>query len=94
MSASVYLVLSLIDHAANSTFQACGRPLFLDGRDSYVVNNKDRVGDVRWLHLATGKVLGEPGSRRIAFGKWDLCIQGLKHGPSETTLLSHPTQRQ
>jgi hypothetical protein len=53
-----------------------------DGSWHLVVNNKARVGDVRWLQLATGKVLGEPGSHRIAFGKWDLVIEKLKREPS------------
>jgi hypothetical protein len=61
-----------------------------DGDWHLVTNNKDRRGDMRWLRLATGQVPGEPGSKRIAFGKWDLLIEGLKHGPSESTLLSHP----
>jgi hypothetical protein len=61
-----------------------------EGSWHLVVNNKDRRGELKWLHLTTGKVLGERGSHRIAFGKWDLCIQGLKHGPTESTVLSHP----
>jgi hypothetical protein len=71
--------------------KAAGSLVFTEeGSWHLVVNNKDRPIDLKWLHLATGKVLGEPGSHRFAFGKWELCIQGLKHGPSETTVLSHP----
>jgi hypothetical protein len=45
---------------------------------------------MRWVHLASGKVLGELGSRKIAFGKWDFLIEGMKHAPSESVLLRHP----
>jgi hypothetical protein len=71
--------------------KAAGSLVFTEeGSWHLVVNNKDRRGDMRWLHLATGKVLGEPGSQRVSFGKWDLFIEGLKHGPTESPVLSHP----
>jgi hypothetical protein len=58
--------------------------------DWHLVVNKYGERGVRWFELASGKVRGEPGSHRIAFGKWDLCVQGLRHEPREITLLSHP----
>jgi hypothetical protein len=58
-----------------------------DGEWHLIVNGPR---DVSWLHLESGNIMGEPGSRRIAFGNWSLCIEGLKHERSETPLLSYP----
>ena len=62
-----------------------------DGEWHLLVNDYNRKGAIRWLHLASGKVVGERGSHKIAFADWSLCIKGLTHEPSEATLLSHAT---
>jgi hypothetical protein len=65
--------------------------LVLAGEDDwYLIVNKFRESGVRWFHLASGKVLGEPGSHRMTFDNWHLCIDGLKAEPSETILISCP----
>jgi hypothetical protein len=60
-----------------------------DGDWHLIVNNHMQKG-VRWFHLESGKITGEPGLQRIAFGSWSLFIEGLKQEPSEFTLLEFP----
>jgi len=55
-----------------------------------VVNKYNEEG-VRWFELKNGKVFGDTGSHRIAFGKWNLLIEGLEPAPSEAVFLSYAT---
>jgi hypothetical protein len=69
--------------------KAAGTHLLTENGDWYLVVNQYRKAGLRWFDLASGKVRGEPGSHRIAFGNWKLFVDGLKPTPSETELLSH-----
>ena len=74
--------------------RAAGSLVLTQDGDWYLVANQYRQRGVRWFHLKTGEVLGEAGSHRIAFGEWDLLIEAeeLKHKPSESALLNHPSR--
>jgi hypothetical protein len=95
MERSIGLCMTLTAHAKlkletmSNYLELAGALVFIEGDGCYLAVKDGSI--VKWLHLATGKVVADRAQQRIAFGKWDLCIEGLKHTPSETTiLLSYP----
>jgi hypothetical protein len=70
-------------------FRTAGSLVLTEDGDWHLLVNPEGQSAIRWLHLGTGKIMGERGSHKMAFGYWNLCIEGLLEEPSETTLLNY-----
>jgi hypothetical protein len=54
----------------NGLSKTAGSLVLTENGEWHLIANQYRQSGIRWFNLASGEVLGDPGSRRIAFEKW------------------------
>jgi hypothetical protein len=63
--------------------------MLLAGENWYLVTNKHNERGLRWFHVATGELQGEPGTHQAEFSGWKLLIDGLKEKETEIAVCTH-----
>ena len=70
-------------------FKTAGSLVLTEDGDWHLLVSSEGQSTLKWLDLATGTIMSERGSHKMAFGYWNLYIEGLLEEPSETTLVNN-----